>query len=161
MREVDRGHTCVNVADPPSSVRPNSNATLQVRYLSAFDRPENETFYACADITYVALSDFTERIPCFNATRPRTGSGSATAAPSAGGSGRRLSGGAIAGIVVGAVVGAALLAAGALLFYRQRQRQIRLLQQQNSARAAKWTEAPDQPRASNSNGSVRMQNLSH
>jgi len=70
MRELDKGHTCVPIADPPSSVKAGANATLQIKYISEFDKPENETFYACADITYVALSDFKDTIPCFNVTQP-------------------------------------------------------------------------------------------
>ncbi|UNI18588.1 hypothetical protein JDV02_004846 [Purpureocillium takamizusanense] len=167
MRELDKGHTCVPIVDPPSSVKAGSNATLQIKYISEFDKPENETFYACADITYVALSDFKDSIPCFNATIPDTGKGSkssptaspkpSSGTPSSGGGSSGLSGGAIAGIVVGVIAGVGLLGAAAIFWYRRRQQQKRVLRQQNSSRAVKWDE---QPRDSNSQRSVRMQNMS-
>ncbi|KND93682.1 hypothetical protein TOPH_01412 [Tolypocladium ophioglossoides CBS 100239] len=166
LREVDRGHTCVPINDPPSSVKSGTNATIQIKYISEFDKPENETFYACADITYVEVSDFKEHIPCFNATEPpdkNKGNGSSstptpTAAPSDGKSGGGLSGGAIAGIVIGCVAGLGLLVAAGVLIYRRRQQRLRTLRQQHSSRGVKWDEPHG--RDSNSNGSVRMQNLS-
>lgn len=161
------GHTCVNLADPPSSVKPGSNATLQIKYIASFDKPENETFYACADITYVEFSNFKDKIPCFNATLPDTNkktTSTPTPTPTSdssknSGSGSSgLSGGAIAGIVIGVVAGVGLLAGAALLIYRRKQQRLRILRQQNSTRGVKWD---GQPRDSNSNrsGSVRMQNL--
>ncbi|KAM5344970.1 hypothetical protein ACJ41O_010832 [Fusarium nematophilum] len=70
FRSIDPGHTCVQVPDAPGDVSPGDNATLQIKYIATFDNPENETFYACADITYVTFDDFDQSIPCFNATRP-------------------------------------------------------------------------------------------
>lgn len=70
FREMDRGHTCVNVADAGSSIAEGDPATLQIKYIADFDSPNNQTFYACADITYVTLSNFESEIPCFNATIP-------------------------------------------------------------------------------------------
>ncbi len=58
----------MNVPDAPRDVQAGANATLQIVYTSAFDSPSNETFYACADITYVRAADFHTEIPCFNAT---------------------------------------------------------------------------------------------
>lgn len=63
FRSIDLGHTCVTVDDSPPSVRVGSNATLQIKYTSKFDKPEWETFYACSDITFVELSDFAEKGP--------------------------------------------------------------------------------------------------
>lgn len=60
----------MSVPDPPSSVSAGDNATLQIKYIASFDTPHNQTFYACADITFVELLDFDEYIPCFNATKP-------------------------------------------------------------------------------------------
>ncbi|KAM5383498.1 hypothetical protein ACJZ2D_001947 [Fusarium nematophilum] len=51
FRSIDPGHTCVQVPDAPGDVSPGDNATLQIKYIATFDNPENETFYACADIT--------------------------------------------------------------------------------------------------------------
>ncbi|EEU44835.1 uncharacterized protein NECHADRAFT_84979 [Fusarium vanettenii 77-13-4] len=70
FKSIDPGHTCMSVPDPPSSVSAGDNATLQIKYTAAFDTPHNQTFYACADITFVELLDFDEYIPCFNATKP-------------------------------------------------------------------------------------------
>ncbi|KZZ97413.1 hypothetical protein AAL_03377 [Moelleriella libera RCEF 2490] len=159
LAELDRGHTCVPVANAPSSVRAGQNATLQIKYTASFDKPENETFYACADITYVELPDFKENVNCFNFTEPDDGKGSSSKKPSGSAAepaSRSLSSGAIAGIVVGAFSGVSLMAAAALLIYRRKQQRLNLLRQQNSARGVKWDQ---QTRGSQSTGSVRMQNL--
>ncbi|RSL89022.1 hypothetical protein CEP51_001417 [Fusarium floridanum] len=70
FKSIDPGHTCMSVPDPPSSVSAGDNATLQIKYIASFDTPHNQTFYACADITFVELLDFDEYVPCFNATTP-------------------------------------------------------------------------------------------
>ncbi|KAK8141104.1 hypothetical protein G3M48_000784 [Beauveria asiatica] len=173
FKDIKLGHTCVTLPDAAASVKAGTNATLQIKYIADFDKPENQTFYACSDITYVELSNFKESIPCFNATEPsdgsKTGSGgggggasstaSASSSPSAGGSSKksRLSGGAIAGIVIGSVAGVALVAAAVLLVFRRKQQRLRVLRQQNSERG-KWA-ASEQARDSQSQGSVRMNNL--
>ncbi|KAM3516678.1 hypothetical protein NHJ13051_009686 [Beauveria bassiana] len=170
FKDIKLGHTCVTLPDAAASVKAGTNATLQIKYIADFDKPENQTFYACSDITYVELSNFRESIPCFNATEPtdpsKTGSGSggasstasASSSPSAGGSKKsRLSGGAIAGIVIGSIAGVALIAAAALFIFRRKQQRLRVLRQQNSERG-KWA-ANEQSRDSQSQGSVRMNNL--
>lgn len=68
--ELDEGHTCVSVGKAPDYVKAGDFATLQVKYISEFDTPNNETFYACADIKYVEVNAFTIEVPCFNATEP-------------------------------------------------------------------------------------------
>ncbi|KFA46487.1 hypothetical protein S40293_04253 [Stachybotrys chartarum IBT 40293] len=73
MRELDPGHVCVNLLDAPSSVSAGDNATIQIRYTAQFDNPQNETFYACADIVWVDVAHFTGVVPCFNATDPGAG----------------------------------------------------------------------------------------
>ncbi|GAB0135710.1 hypothetical protein EsDP_00004037 [Epichloe bromicola] len=164
--ELNPGHACVPVKDAPSSVKPGANATLQIKYTAIDDKPESETFYACADITYVAFSDFKDDIHCMNSksntgSETKTGSGSVTTSASdsskesSGGSGGP-SGGAIAGIVAGVAAGVSMIAAG-LIIYRRKQQRLRILRQQNSPRNVKWDE---RPRDSNSNKSVRLQNLS-
>lgn len=177
MRELDRGHTCVNVEDAPSSIKAGANATLQIKYIADFDTPDNETFYACADITFVELTDFNVAIPCFNATEPADDSDSdsdhsdtetdsdesdseSSGTPSSdGGSSSGLSGGAIAGIVVGSVAGVGLFAAAGFLIYRRKQQRLRNLRLQHSSRGVDWTAQPGKPKDSISNSSVRMQNL--
>lgn len=170
FRELDVGHTCINIDDAPSSVKAGANATLQLKFISDFDTPNNQTFYACADITYVELTDFNTPIPCFNHTETDDGSdkgkdgkgkdggdhgpaASPSATPSPGGKQPGLSGGAIAGIVVGSLAAVALVGAAAMIIYRRKQQRLRALRQENSARNVKWD------RQSGSNSSVRMQNL--
>lgn len=169
----------MSVPDPPSSVSAGDNATLQIKYIASFDTPNNQTFYACADITFVELLDFDEYIPCFNATKPEedydkdkdgdphhdddddennesSGSQSGSSDKNSGSSG--LSGGAIAGIVIGAVAGVALIAAAAFFLYRRKSRHQAALRQQQSARGVNWEDQP--PKTSQSTGDVRMDNLS-
>lgn len=75
FHEIDPGHTCVPVEDAPSSVNAGDLATLQVKYIAEFDTPNNQTFYACADIVFVELSNFDIKVPCFNATEPEDDDG--------------------------------------------------------------------------------------
>ncbi|KAL1836603.1 hypothetical protein VTJ49DRAFT_4892 [Mycothermus thermophilus] len=183
--EIDPGHTCYSVPDQPSSIGPGTNATLQIKVTADFDRPENQTFYACADITFVAADAMKgARIPCFNATddedvpAPTTtgiptdlpghgdeGPPLSTHEPSEEGQGNNgLSGGAIAGAVVGSVVGLALIVGLGLLFYRERARKKRLLEQRDSARATKWIEESlagkkDQTGSTAGSASIRMGDL--
>ncbi|CAM1508021.1 Fc.00g048690.m01.CDS01 [Cosmosporella sp. VM-42] len=171
FKEIDPGHTCVNVEDAPASVSAGDNATLQIQYIAGFDSSENQTFYACADITFVGLSDFDESIPCFNATDPEgddnddhaasgsSPSATASATPEKGKSGGGLSGGAIAGIVVGSIAGVALLAVAAFLLYRRgaKAQRDRALKQQQAARGVNWED--QLPKDSQSGTSVRMNNL--
>lgn len=168
FRELELGHTCVNVEDQANSVEPGTNATLQVKYIADWDKPENQTFYACADITFVELAKFQTAIPCFNATQPSdddkqdgdksesdsSPSASSSPSPSKGKSG--LSGGAIAGIVIGCLAGVAAVALAAFFIYRRKQQRMSALRQQHSSRGVKWDE---RERDSASNGSVRMNNL--
>lgn len=70
---MDPGHTCVPLTDAPDSVTPGDKATLQVKYIADFDTPQNQTFYACADITFVETATFDIEVPCFNATGPDDG----------------------------------------------------------------------------------------
>jgi hypothetical protein len=182
IAELDPGHTCLDIPNPPSTIAPGTNATIQIIYTADFDRPENQTFYACADITYVA--DFNPAsIPCFNSTVPEdvpapTSTGIPTNLPGHGdegpplelpssepssvpvtdGPGARLSSGAIAGVVVGVVVGLGLIAGLAFLFYRERQRKNRLIRQRDSARGVKWVEDP--AKDSVSAETIRMGNMS-
>ncbi|KAH8887286.1 hypothetical protein GQ53DRAFT_750077 [Thozetella sp. PMI_491] len=165
LQELDPGHTCVTVSDPPSSVKVGSNATLQIIYTSAFDSPNNETFYACADITYVQASTFNSAtVPCFNATEKPDhtttgGSASATNSPNSPSS-NSPSAGVIAGAVVGSVVGVGLLAAAAFFVYRSRQRKRReAMMEQSRARAVKWDEQHASNRGSASQNSVPLRDL--
>lgn len=163
ISDLDPGHTCVEIPKAPSSVSAGDNATLQIIYRADWDAPHNQTFYACADITFVLDADFEFNIPCFNATEPgedniaagetATSSATATHKPvstgasndddddqdgnSSSGSSKKLSGGAIAGIVIGSIGGVSLLAIGAILLWRrkqQNQRDARIARMEDNAR---------------------------
>ncbi len=191
--EIDPGHTCISLPDNLSStgatITPGTNATIQIKYTADFDRPENQTFYACADITFVTSEGYNfADIPCFNATDPNdvpapTATGSPTNVPGHGESGPPLSThttvteiveggsgglskGAIAGAVVGSVVGLALIVGLGLLWYRERARKERLVRERDAGRTVKWvdgaTPTASRARESASVGegeSIRMGNL--
>jgi len=70
FKELDPGHTCIPWPKAPNSVSEGDLATLQVMYISEFDTPRNQTFYACADIVWVEPANFDTQVPCFNATSP-------------------------------------------------------------------------------------------
>ncbi|EXJ70767.1 uncharacterized protein A1O5_05757 [Cladophialophora psammophila CBS 110553] len=156
--ELNEGHQCYPIPNPSADIEALSNATLQIRYTSDFEDDRNETYYACADITYVPTSQFTYQVPCFNATvddfnitdsdPDSTSSDSAagaTATSEATGdmedtesSSSGLSGGAIAGVVVGVVVGVAAFLGVIFFMWRRSQRKRRLRQQEASLRNVKW-----------------------
>ncbi|KAI0382021.1 hypothetical protein F5Y04DRAFT_253845 [Hypomontagnella monticulosa] len=143
--EIEPGHKCYNVADIPDSVTAGSNATIQLQYSSHMDNELNgqeQTFYACADITFV--EKLSVAAVCFNATAsdfnlpassasgsastPSATAGSDTTAATnppapaaASSSGDGLSTGAKAGIAVGVVV-ASLAIVGAVAFVVLRKR---------------------------------------
>ncbi|KAJ9136855.1 hypothetical protein NKR23_g9497 [Pleurostoma richardsiae] len=150
LADLDPGHKCVSLPDPKSGTAAGANATIQILYLSEFDIAANQTFYACADITYVDAADFTTSIPCFNVSIDdptavtsapattatatgslQTSSSSSTAQAETGGSSGKTNVGAIAGGVVGGVAGLAALVAGFVLFRRRQRRAMRVRQQQN------------------------------
>ncbi|OLN85726.1 Carcinoembryonic antigen-related cell adhesion molecule 1 [Colletotrichum chlorophyti] len=172
VADLNPGHTCVDLPNPPSPVIAGSNATLQIIYRADWDAPHNQTFYACADIVYVEAANFNTRIPCFNVTEPgeddlkasASPSSSATNAASTSGSGSSggkggLSGGAIAGIVIGAVAGVGLILGAALFFYRRSQQQKRnsrlARMEENARRSEHWSAGKD----SVSQNSVQLKNI--
>ncbi|KAF4775642.1 WSC2 [Colletotrichum scovillei] len=136
---LDLGHTCVTVPTAPSGTAAGSNATYRMLYVSNFDQDESkrETYYACADVTFVEV--FAASIPCFNATvsdpdvdvdttvnvtttdsggnTPHTAA-DFTAAGESKSSG--LSKGAIAGAAVGSIAGVSLLALAGFFFWRKK-----------------------------------------
>lgn len=136
---LDLGHTCVTVPSAPSGTAAGSNATYRMLYVSNFDQDESkrETYYACADVTFVEV--FAASIPCFNATvsdpdvdvdttvnvtttdsggnTPHTAA-DFTAAGESKSSG--LSKGAIAGAAVGSIAGVSLLALAGFFFWRKK-----------------------------------------
>ncbi|OLN83746.1 hypothetical protein CCHL11_08711 [Colletotrichum chlorophyti] len=134
---LDLGHTCITAPPAPEGVTAGSNATYRILYVSNFDQEESkrETFYACADVTFVDV--FTATIPCFNATvsdpdvdidetvsvtttdaggnTPHTASDFVANKSSDSG----LSRGVIAGAVVGSVAGVTLLGLVAFFLWRR------------------------------------------
>ncbi|OAA65871.1 hypothetical protein SPI_02658 [Niveomyces insectorum RCEF 264] len=144
VTEVEPGHQCYKIDPIPSTVKAGTNATIQLEYWAKYGNEnggKNESFYACADITFVEDEDFNEQAICFNVTVPgfdgdptsTTGIGApaatATNAPSTSSpdetkksSSSGLSGGAKAGIAVGSIVGAIAIGVVALLVYRRKRR---------------------------------------
>ncbi|KAJ5126080.1 hypothetical protein N7448_005389 [Penicillium atrosanguineum] len=124
--ELEPGHACYAVPNPPSNITSGANATLQLSYLSTFDTDTNSTYYACADIKYVPLASFTTNVLCFNVSESTASSSSTSTSTSSSSksSSGGLSGGQIAGIVVGSVAGAAIIAAGLFLLWSRHQRKV-------------------------------------
>ncbi|KAI8948052.1 hypothetical protein F4801DRAFT_558484 [Xylaria longipes] len=150
--EVESGHQCYKVADLPANIVAGSNATIQLEYWSNIDNElggRNQSFFACADITFVETADFTAQVPCFNVTtsdfNPPESSSTATAdSPdntgaadtSGSGSSGGLTTGATAGIAVGVVV-ASLLIIGVVAFVVFRRRGKQPTDRENSSSRAK------------------------
>ena len=67
---LDIGHSCLPVPDPPSDVTEGSNATFRLWYEASPEEEggRTEDYYACTDVIFVAVQAFTESIPCFNVT---------------------------------------------------------------------------------------------
>ncbi|KAE8347796.1 hypothetical protein BDV24DRAFT_157273 [Aspergillus arachidicola] len=156
IKDIEPGHECYPVPNPSIDVEEGMNATFQIKYTSDFETDKNETYYACADIRYVAASKFTTQVPCFNVTADEftavtstTATSGATATAGSSSSSSKdsgtkesssgLSGGAIAGIVVGCV--AAVAIAIAVLFGSRRFLQkYRSYRQKASVRNVDWAE---------------------
>ncbi|RVX71560.1 hypothetical protein B0A52_05132 [Exophiala mesophila] len=172
---LNSGHECYPVPNPGPDVEPGTNATLQIKYTSDFGTDLNETFYACSDITYVATSQFTTQVPCFNATvddftisdgadnSTSTGTGSGASATSgsvtASSSGGGLSGGAIAGIVVGVVVGVGAFVGLLVYAWSRNQQNKRLRDQQNNVRGVKWQDAARGSASESSNRDIPLRDV--
>ncbi|KAF2854697.1 hypothetical protein T440DRAFT_416174, partial [Plenodomus tracheiphilus IPT5] len=136
ITDIDPGHQCYKI-DALDGIIAGANATIQLEYWAEYEGENdgrNQSFFACADITFVEPQNFNLQAPCFNVTSddfaaPTPSSTSSTAAPTNAGlsatdspiagpssSDDGLSTGAKAGIAVGAVIGGLALI-GALGFY--------------------------------------------
>ncbi|KAL2067589.1 hypothetical protein VTL71DRAFT_2014 [Oculimacula yallundae] len=139
VTSMEPGHQCYPIETDSKKVTPGSNATIQIEYRGN-DSGTDETFFACADITFVDSATFdAKNVMCFNVgesefipagTKPAAASpnpaSSGTAASSAPTvaaeekSNNGMSAGAKAGIAVGAIVGAALIAGLAFFALRRK-----------------------------------------
>ncbi|KAL5402935.1 hypothetical protein PMIN06_010179 [Paraphaeosphaeria minitans] len=141
VSEVDPGHQCYKLQNL-EGITAGTNATIQMEYWGEFEGEndgKNQSFFACADITFVSASNFKTAVPCFNVTSddfeapspsntssPSSSSStspSSTSSPSSSGSqssGGSLPAGAKAGIAVGSIIGGlALIGLVALLMLRR------------------------------------------
>ncbi|KAI1164812.1 hypothetical protein F5B18DRAFT_670459 [Nemania serpens] len=150
--EVESGHQCYKVADIPNTVVAGSNATIQLEYWSNMDNElggRNQSFFACADITFIEAAKLTTQVPCFNVTSsdfnsPEPSSSATAGQPndpsaadtSSSNSSGALTTGAIAGITVGVVV-ASLLVIGAVAFVVFRRRSSRTTDYENRSSGMK------------------------
>lgn len=121
LARLDVGISCVAVPDAPSFVEAGGNATLQLKYVASYDSPTNQSFFVCADITFVPPSEIPFAFPCVNTTMVDPTATTAkptvkpkpTKEPKPSGDGwspgkeSRLSEGAIAGVAAGGLVAAA------------------------------------------------------
>lgn len=140
ISDIDPGHSCYKL-NQLEGITSGTNATIQLEYWAEFEgenNGNNQSFFACSDVTFVEAKDFTLQVPCFNvtsddfnaptptskptsvstglsSTAPANNESPVNSEPSSGG----LSGGAKAGIAVGAVIGGLLLF-GALAFFLYR-----------------------------------------
>ncbi|KAI0967907.1 hypothetical protein F4678DRAFT_482919 [Xylaria arbuscula] len=155
---VESGHQCYKIDDIPDTVVAGSNATIQMKYWSNIDNElggRNQTFFACADITFVQAADFSTQVPCFNVTYSDfnlpEASSTATAdqpddtsaednstANNSSNSDSGLAKGAIAGIAVGVVV-ASLLVIGAVAFVVLRGRRAQAVNNETPQNGRKFT----------------------
>ncbi|KAH8901313.1 hypothetical protein GQ53DRAFT_606251, partial [Thozetella sp. PMI_491] len=140
---IEPGHQCYKIGQIPSTVAQGTNATIQLEYWSNVDNElggRNQSFYACADITFVEAVNFSIQVPCFNvtssdfelpaqssssavptATGSSNGASETSTAAASSSSGDGLSTGAKAGIAVGVIV-ASLSLVGAIAFFLLRKR---------------------------------------
>ncbi|PHH72994.1 hypothetical protein CDD80_4115 [Ophiocordyceps camponoti-rufipedis] len=144
--DLDPGHTCVPLPDAFNDVKAGTNATFQMIYESNWDKPHNQTFYVCSDITFAEVIEVKAmEALCFDANEPgedninppwikqveKTPIGKGPSGSHAGAdasvttSKSKLGGGAIAGITIGALSGAVVVAAIALFVYRRGQQKKR------------------------------------
>ncbi|KAH9222428.1 hypothetical protein DL95DRAFT_401964 [Leptodontidium sp. 2 PMI_412] len=139
VTEMEPGHQCYPIKTDAEKVTPGSNATIQIEYIGN-DSGTDETFFACADITFVESATFDATdVMCFNVGEsefiPAGSTGTSSTPPASTGtvaspeptvateekSSGGLSTAAKAGIAVGAIVGTALIA-GVTFFALRRKR---------------------------------------
>ncbi|KAL5336419.1 hypothetical protein BJX70DRAFT_284215 [Aspergillus crustosus] len=168
ISDIDPGHMCYAVPNPGINTEEGMNATFQITYTSDFDTDKNETYYACADVSYIPASRFTYQVPCFNVTADEfepvdgdsdddedsssnsdSGSGSNSGSGSSSGSTSDTNtessggggGGLSGGAIAGIVVGAVVAAAIALILlfgYRRLLQKYRTMRQITSVRNVDW-----------------------
>ncbi|KAF2683347.1 hypothetical protein K458DRAFT_368573 [Lentithecium fluviatile CBS 122367] len=70
ITDVDPGHQCYKF-DALENIVAGTNATIQLEYWAEYEgenNGNNQSFFACADITFVETTKFTAQVPCFNVT---------------------------------------------------------------------------------------------
>ncbi|KAH6850632.1 hypothetical protein B0I37DRAFT_444626 [Chaetomium sp. MPI-CAGE-AT-0009] len=172
IAELDPGHTCVPITSSLlDGAGVGANATIQMRYTADFDRPENQTFYACADVVLVPAATFNPAdVPCFNASDPvdvpaPTVTGEPTGLPGHGDEGPPLVEDDGDDDAAGAGGGGACRR-GRLLVLWWRERKKRLVRERDAGRAVKWVEDSQgrsqagKDSTSVAGESIRMGNLS-
>ncbi|GME45643.1 hypothetical protein GTA08_BOTSDO09368 [Neofusicoccum parvum] len=138
ISSVQPGHQCYKLEDLPDTVSAGTNGTIQLAYWSSYEGGSNETFYACADITFVEATAFTAQVPCFNVTASDFNSGDssstssaststasatgATSDSSSSSSSSGLSTSDKAGIAIGSVLGGLSLVGAGVFFWLYRKR---------------------------------------
>ncbi|KAK7937411.1 uncharacterized protein PG986_014279 [Apiospora aurea] len=124
VTQIEPGHQCYKISPIPDSVKAGSNATIQLEYWASDAKEQDgskQSFFACADVTFVEAKDFTLSVPCFNVTasdfslggpsgtpQPKTPideGGVSTPASALHSTGGGLTTGEKAGIAVGTIVG--------------------------------------------------------
>ncbi|KAF2255281.1 hypothetical protein BU26DRAFT_448617 [Trematosphaeria pertusa] len=139
ISDIDPGHQCYKL-NQLESIEAGTNATIQLEYWAEYEgenNGNNQSFFACADVTFIRTEDFTAQVPCFNVTSDDFNAPSSTASStglpaasatglaatpstsSASGSSGGLSSGAKAGIAVGSIIGGLALI-GMIAFFMWR-----------------------------------------
>ncbi|KAH8726231.1 hypothetical protein GQ44DRAFT_679842 [Phaeosphaeriaceae sp. PMI808] len=129
--DIDPGHQCYKF-NRLENISAGTNATIQLEYWAEYEgenNGKNQSFFACADITFVETKDFSIQVPCFNVTsdtfnaptpssKAPAQTGLSAGQPSTSSNG--LSTRAKAGIAVGSIIaGLALFGVIGFLFWRR------------------------------------------
>jgi hypothetical protein len=168
------GIACINVPNAAAHVKAGDKATFQLRYFSDYDSPTNQSFFACADITYVEPSDIPYPFPCINTTEPElepmptpptnnTGEPKPTGAEWSAGKESGLPAGIIAVIAILSAIGFAGIVLG--VSWRIRLRKERRLTAERLQEEAEWQSRRisegSKPRPIITFGDYGLQDMSH
>jgi len=177
ISEIEPGHQCYGVPNAPSNIAAGTNATIQLEYWAHEYSSTNQTFYACADITFVEPADFNIEAPCFNVTasdfvlpaattsassaastptsEPSSENSAASSAPAVSHHHSGLSGGAKAGIAVGTIIGALALIGAAVFAVLRRRKNAKAKDAEVAAAAHPFKEMRDTASLASAETAVR------